>query len=199
MGRAGRTKDRLIRAARACFDEKGYDAVRVEDITGRAGVAKGSFYYYFADKQAVVLAMMEDEIADFVHHLRQIVATAEDGLEGLTLMLKMLFASDQPGPPSAGYFTSGMPGWYHSQFDDARNRHMIPLCREIARRCEAEDLVQVPNAEMMAELLYLGSAGWMHINFSKMTDPAFAVRALSGLEVFFNRLLDPVKKIKLLP
>lgn len=188
----------MLYAARNCFEKMGYDAVRVEDITDRVGVAKGSFYYYFSDKQDIVIALMEEEIAASVHDLTQAVSAAEDGIVGLTLMLKQMFAG-QEKLPTAGYFGAQMPGWFHSQFDDCRDRYMLPLCRDIAWRCVGEDLVRVPHAEMMAELLYLGSSGWMHLNYEKMADPEFAKAALKGLEVYFNRLLDPVRKIELEP
>lgn len=46
-------------AALALFLEHGIDAVAIVQITGRAGVAKGSFYRYFADKAEVVGALFE--------------------------------------------------------------------------------------------------------------------------------------------
>ncbi len=40
----------VLRAAEACFTEQGLEATKVEDITVRAGIAKGAFYTYFATK-----------------------------------------------------------------------------------------------------------------------------------------------------
>ena len=40
----------VLRAAEACFTERGLDATKVEDITARAGIAKGAFYTYFQSK-----------------------------------------------------------------------------------------------------------------------------------------------------
>ncbi|HEY1098705.1 MAG TPA: helix-turn-helix domain-containing protein, partial [Myxococcota bacterium] len=48
-----RTKS-LTDAALKLFLERGIGAVTIEDITTSAGVAKGSFYRYFDDKQAIV-------------------------------------------------------------------------------------------------------------------------------------------------
>jgi AcrR family transcriptional regulator len=44
----------LTDAALKLFLERGIEAVTIEDITGGADVAKGSFYRYFADKTALV-------------------------------------------------------------------------------------------------------------------------------------------------
>jgi len=46
-----RTKQDVARAALELFCERGYHAVTVEEIAAAAGVTKGAFYYYFADKE----------------------------------------------------------------------------------------------------------------------------------------------------
>lgn len=49
------TKQLLFDTAVSLFNEKGYDNVTVEEITSRAGVAKGSFYTYFHSKSDIVI------------------------------------------------------------------------------------------------------------------------------------------------
>lgn len=46
-----RTKIELLRAAEAEFTEHGLAAAKVEDITSRAGVSKGSFYLHWDSKE----------------------------------------------------------------------------------------------------------------------------------------------------
>ncbi len=45
------TKQDVAEAALKLFCERGYHAVTVEEIAAAAGVTKGAFYYYFADKE----------------------------------------------------------------------------------------------------------------------------------------------------
>jgi AcrR family transcriptional regulator len=52
------TRQRLLECAWEQFLEKGYDEATVEDITEAADVAKGTFFNYFATKEAVL-----DELA----------------------------------------------------------------------------------------------------------------------------------------
>ncbi|GMV42121.1 MAG: hypothetical protein AMXMBFR64_38370 [Myxococcales bacterium] len=47
-------------AARAEFAERGLRAVRVEDVTQRAGVAKGSFYMHYESKEQLYEAIARD-------------------------------------------------------------------------------------------------------------------------------------------
>jgi len=50
-----RTKTKLMDTALALFKERGFDAVTIDDITQTAGVAKGTFYTYFATKSDIVV------------------------------------------------------------------------------------------------------------------------------------------------
>ena len=49
-----RVKDRIVSAAWELFYEKGYDATTVDDIIRLSDTSKGSFYYYFDGKDALL-------------------------------------------------------------------------------------------------------------------------------------------------
>lgn len=51
------TRQRLVQAAREVFGSLGYVATRVDDIAERAGTSHGTFYTYFKDKKAVLVAL----------------------------------------------------------------------------------------------------------------------------------------------
>ncbi|MCP4436625.1 MAG: TetR/AcrR family transcriptional regulator [Actinomycetia bacterium] len=53
------TRARLLDAAIEVLAERGYNAVRVDDIVQRADVSHGTFYLYFANKDAMVVALAE--------------------------------------------------------------------------------------------------------------------------------------------
>lgn len=55
-----RTKEEVAAAALELFCEKGYHAVTVGDIVTAAGVTKGAFYYYFADKEDLAKDLWHD-------------------------------------------------------------------------------------------------------------------------------------------
>jgi AcrR family transcriptional regulator len=63
----------LLDAATLVFARKGYRAASISDIIARAGVARGTFYLYFASKQAVFLAIVEA----FHGRVRQELGAAE--------------------------------------------------------------------------------------------------------------------------
>jgi AcrR family transcriptional regulator len=63
----------LMQAAVRVFAEKGYHAATVRDVVTDAGVAIGTFYFYFPDKETLFVHLYE-ETADFlVQTLQQAV------------------------------------------------------------------------------------------------------------------------------
>jgi len=63
--RTGRpsTAERLRAAAREVFADVGFVAARVEDVVDRAAVSHGTFYTYYANKQAVLVDLVETAAA----------------------------------------------------------------------------------------------------------------------------------------
>jgi AcrR family transcriptional regulator len=52
----------LLAAALTQFVDKGYAATRLEDVARLAGVSKGTLYLYFANKEALFKAVVQDGI-----------------------------------------------------------------------------------------------------------------------------------------
>jgi len=74
----------ILAAGRACFAERGYDAVGVRDIVRGTELASGTFYNYFPDKAAVFRAIVEElgaEARRRVRDARRSAAGAEAFLE----------------------------------------------------------------------------------------------------------------------
>jgi AcrR family transcriptional regulator len=55
---------RLLEAGLAEFDERGYQAVRVDDIVRRARTSHGTFYLYFANKDDFFKTLLRDALHD---------------------------------------------------------------------------------------------------------------------------------------
>jgi AcrR family transcriptional regulator len=68
-GRTDKTAGRrlgIVNAALEEFTEKGFVAARMEDIARRAGVAKGTIYLQFDDKEALFEAIVRQEISPLI-------------------------------------------------------------------------------------------------------------------------------------
>jgi len=65
--RGRRTRERLVVAARAVFEERGFDGTRMGDIAEAAGVSHGTVYTWFGTKVDILHAVAEamtDAMAD---------------------------------------------------------------------------------------------------------------------------------------
>lgn len=70
------TRRRLLDAAEDVFGTKGFERASIVDVTRGAGVAQGTFYVYFTDKQAI----FSELVAELGHDLRRHIARAVEGL-----------------------------------------------------------------------------------------------------------------------
>lgn len=59
MKKGERRKQDLLNIAYRMFIEKGYENISVDDIIIEAGIAKGTYYYYFESKEATLEAVIE--------------------------------------------------------------------------------------------------------------------------------------------
>lgn len=75
------TRGRLLQAARELFAEQGVDATRINEITDRADVGFGSFYNYFADKDAIVEAVMRATTEEHGAAMDRLTASVDDPAE----------------------------------------------------------------------------------------------------------------------
>ena len=92
--RSEETRSHILEAALVCFGERGYDAASVADICQRAGVSKGAFYYHFASKQALFVALLNQWLAvleDQVAVQRAPGASAPQALQAMVALLQQVF------------------------------------------------------------------------------------------------------------
>jgi len=80
------TRDALIQAARQVFSEKGLDLTTIDDITERADVGKGTFYYHFENKANLISELMSSVMSDLAA-ASEAKCSSSDTLEGLLDLL----------------------------------------------------------------------------------------------------------------
>lgn len=83
----------IIEAGIRVFAEKGFAGTRLDEVAARAGVAKGTIYLYFPDKEALFLAAARSRVSPVFDGLDVVV----DGFEGstrdlLTMLLHRVYA-----------------------------------------------------------------------------------------------------------
>ena len=105
-----RNRDALVAAARGLFARDGFESATIADIAEAADLGFGTFYRYFADKEAVLEAVLEDG-------RREIDA--------------VLLAAEPEGTPPALALTRLSERFVHAV---RRNRDILSLMWQIAIR-----------------------------------------------------------------
>lgn len=67
----------ILDAALTVFAERGFEAARLDDIAARAGIAKGTLYLYFTDKQALFEALIHSAVDPILAQLSAVAAAPE--------------------------------------------------------------------------------------------------------------------------
>ena len=86
------TRAKLLAAAQETVAEGGYAALRVEQVVLRAGVAKGTFFAHFADKDALMDHLIGTKIDLYLDEIETLSAPAdvEEMVEALLPMLEFM-------------------------------------------------------------------------------------------------------------
>src|SRR3954452_8603828 len=69
--RIQRTRQLLLQALFSLIQEKGFDAVTVQDIIDRANVGRSTFYVHFVDKEDLLVQAMDPFSADLKERQRK--------------------------------------------------------------------------------------------------------------------------------
>jgi AcrR family transcriptional regulator len=73
----------ILKAARALFLERGYDAVSLDDILEQVGGSKTTLYSYYGGKEGLFTAMVQDICAEKLGSLSALDVKQMDAREGL--------------------------------------------------------------------------------------------------------------------
>ena len=87
--RYGRTRNRILVAARAIFSERGMSGIAIDEITERADVGRGSFYYHFGSMDKLVQAIIQDILDGLIERME----SECQGKEQLEEMLDALIST----------------------------------------------------------------------------------------------------------
>ena len=79
----GKTAEKILKAARAVFAEKGYNGTHVDEIAERAGVNKATLYYQIGDKNTLYANVIHQVIGNTAQGIAEAVAKVEHPEEKL--------------------------------------------------------------------------------------------------------------------
>jgi AcrR family transcriptional regulator len=85
------TRQHLLTAAEEVFGSKGFAHTSVQEITQRAGVALGTFYIYYPNKDSLFLELVDDLGLRLQKYVMERTASAGHGLDRQRVAFRAFF------------------------------------------------------------------------------------------------------------
>lgn len=157
----------IMQAARALFESKGVRATSVTAIAAEAGITRELFYYYFANKQAVIEAVLDDYVADMVetvlvwNELRDFGDTPTSLKRCIIALRRALYDSEGPRPMIAVLEELGV----RNDFDVRAVRETVDCINDhVVTEYAAYHNVEIKFVREMFCVLIFGLIGLMKVH-----------------------------------
>ena len=76
-------RQQIMDAATELFAENGYYATTIADLAGTAGVANGTIYWYFDNKDSILLSILDEILRETNETFTDIIRSVKNGLEAI--------------------------------------------------------------------------------------------------------------------
>lgn len=98
MEKPGKTAEKILKAARAVFAEKGYNGTHVDEIAARACVNKATLYYQIGDKDTLYANVIHQVLGNIAQGIAEAVVKADSPEEKLRVYINCIAAAVDKNP-----------------------------------------------------------------------------------------------------
>ena len=81
-------RNRILRAAIQIFSKKGFYNSKVSEIARASGVADGTIYLYFKNKDDLLISLFEEKMGEIVADVRQRISEGKDACARLRIFIE---------------------------------------------------------------------------------------------------------------
>jgi len=162
-------RDRIIDAAEHVFVKRGLAGTRMSDVAAEAGLATGTLYNYFANRDALLSSLLERRLDQLVAEVRA-AAEAEQAAPFRDRLVALVRASFQHFEAHRALFTvlagGGITGKHMRRCVDAQREYQAafaePLERAAADRVLRGDVPISVQADFLTGAVHGVVRGWAH-------------------------------------
>lgn len=154
MKKGERRKQELLRIAYRMFVEKGYEKTSIDEIIAEAGIAKGTYYYYFESKEATLEAVIDMMIEEEVGRAKEILAASLPIPQKLVSVIYSLRpAQGEQGIVNALNVKENIV--MHEKVNRRIVEEAVPLLTEIVKEGISQGMLSCNNIEERVKMLLI--------------------------------------------
>lgn len=156
MKKGERRKQELLKIAYRMFIEKGYESTSIDEIIAEAGIAKGTYYYYFESKEATLEAVIDMMIEEEVGRAKEVIAASLPVPQKLVSVIYSLRpAQDEQGIVNALDAKENIV--MHEKVNRRIVKEAVPLLTEVVEEGISQEIFECSNIEERVKMLLIMS------------------------------------------
>lgn len=148
----------ILNAMQELMNTSSAQAVSVSDIAKKAGIGKGSIYYYFRSKEEILEAVIERSYSNAIEKAKELVDNQK--LDALTKMEIVFYACRDSSlellrQEAGNFFEVQQSALMHQQYIKIMVRKLKPLLAAIIRQGNEERTMYCKSPEEAAEIVLI--------------------------------------------
>lgn len=194
LPRGGEKYDRILEAAIEVVAEKGFQYARIADIASRAGVADGTVYLYFNNKDHILRAAIDSAFEQFSSRVRAAMAADANPIEQLKAIARLHIETlvNRRNLAVILQMQIRQSEKFLEQFSHESFVDYIHLVRESIRNGQRDGLIRADISDRVAALCLFGALDEMISSWlitGKVIDPEQT--AAQVLDILLNGIRTP--------
>jgi TetR/AcrR family fatty acid metabolism transcriptional regulator len=157
--RSGDKYDRILEATIEVVASKGFQHARISDIASQAGVADGTVYLYFRNKNHILRAALNHAFQRFTERVSEALPTTDSPVEQLGIIARAHLETLHQNRPLAVIMQMQVrqSAKFLEQFSHQSFVDYINLVREIIRRGQQQGLIRPNLSDRLVALSLFGA------------------------------------------
>ncbi|MCH1983083.1 TetR/AcrR family transcriptional regulator [Ruminococcus sp. OA3] len=152
-------RDLILDAMQELMNESSNRAISVSDIAEKAGIGKGSIYYYFESKNDIIEAVIERSYSMAIRKSKELVSSTDmDAFAKMEIIFRACLeaSSELKRQEECGSFIEiQQSALIHQKFMTFLIKNMKPILSDIIRQGVFEGLIQCDYPDEIAEIVLI--------------------------------------------
>ncbi|MDO4789293.1 MAG: TetR/AcrR family transcriptional regulator [Johnsonella sp.] len=187
-------KEKILDISFSLFLEKGYDKTSISDILKKSDIARGTLYYHFESKEAIMDAIIERSAKRIVEEARSIVLQKELSVHEkiFSLFACMSMRRISGGDLMIDYLNQPQNALFHEKSNRSFIQKITPLLGDIISEGVEKGIFENAFPDESAEIILVTIMGFLDAHYENM-DAHDAERRTESLLYNMERMLGAKK------